>query len=189
MDCNDDRCNPWRRGNLNRNRFTDLFGGFGDFDEMYERMLKEFTQTFKNPELGAGPYVWGFSVKLGPDGKPEIKEFGNRPGLDEEQPTEGTEVTEGMQGARKPLIDVMEGEEEVNVIAEMPGVNKEDIHVDASETSVEVTAETEDRKYHEVVDFGAEVIPDSAQAKYNNGVLEIVFKRKHKEEKKKINID
>lgn len=195
MDCNDDRCNPWRKGNLNINRFNDLFGRFGGFkgfegfDEMYERMLKEFTQTFKNPELGAGPYVWGFSIKVGPDGKPQIKEFGNRPGLDDEGQTEQTEAPEGVQGARKPLIDVMEGEEEVNIIAEMPGVDKEDIHVDASETSVEISAETEDRKYHETVELGAEVIPDSAKAKYNNGVLEVVFKRKQKEEKKKINID
>ncbi|MFO7965999.1 MAG: archaeal heat shock protein Hsp20 [Archaeoglobaceae archaeon] len=189
MDCNDDRCNPWKKKNLNRNRFNEIFGGFGDFDEMYERMLKEFTQTFKNPQLGAGPYVWGFSMKVGPDGKPVIKEFGNRPGLDEEEQSEQTGVTEEVQGARKPLVDVMRGEDEVSIIAEMPGVNKEDINVDASETNVELTAETKDRRYHETVELGAEVIPDSAQAKYNNGILEVVFKRKHKEEKKKIDID
>lgn len=187
MDCNDDRCNPWKKGNLNIDRFNDLFSGFGfgGFDEMYEKVLKEFNQTLKNPELGARSYVWGFSVRVGPDGEPEIKEFGNRPSLD----TEEVEEVEEMQGARKPLIDVIEGEEEVNVIAEMPGVSKEDIHVDASETSVEISAETEDRKYHEVVELGAEVLPDTAKAKYNNGVLEVVFERKQKEEKKKINID
>ncbi|MFP4558145.1 MAG: archaeal heat shock protein Hsp20, partial [Archaeoglobaceae archaeon] len=179
MDCNDDRCNPWRRGNLNVDRFNDLFGGFEDFEEIYERVLKEFTQNFKNPQLGTRPYVWGFSVKVGPDGEPEIKEFGNRPGLDEEQPTEEVEDAH-IEGARRPLIDVMEGEEEVNIIAEMPGVNKEDIHVDASENNVEITAETEDRKYHEVVELGTEILPDTAKAKYNNGVLEIVFKRKQK---------
>lgn len=183
MNCGDDKCNPWKRVNLNKP--NNLFGE-GDFDEIYERMLKEFNQTLKNPQLGAGPYVWGYSVKVGPDGKPEIKEFGNKPDLDEKQETERVEE---MQGARKPLVDVMEGEEEVNVIAEMPGVDKEDIHVDATETDVEISAENEGRKYHETVELDAEVIPDSAEAKYNNGILELVFKRKQKEEKKKIDIE
>jgi HSP20 family protein len=128
----------------------------------------------------AKPIVRGFSIRIGPDGKPEIREFGTKPTIREE----GIEE-------RKPLIDVMETDEEVHVIAEMPGVNKEDIDVNASETSVEIKAEGENRKYFETVDLPCEVIPESAKARYNNGVLEIIFKKKHpkKEEKKKIKVE
>ena len=73
----------------------------------------------------------------------------------------------------------------------MPGVNKEDIELSASETKLEIKAEGENRKYYEVVDLPDEVDPDSAKARYNNGVLEVVLKKKHpkKESKKKINIE
>jgi HSP20 family protein len=73
----------------------------------------------------------------------------------------------------------------------MPGVNKDDIELNADETSLEIKAEGENRKYYEVVSLPAEVIPDSAKARYNNGVLEVVFRKKHprREDKRKIKID
>lgn len=66
-----------------------------------------------------------------------------------------------------------------------------DIDISSSETSVDIKAEGATRRYSESVDLGCEVIPDSAKARYNNGVLEIVFKRKEpkKEERKKVDIE
>jgi len=87
---------------------------------------------------------------------------------------------------RKPFIDVIKGDKDVSVIIEMPGVEKEDIDIRASETHVEIRAERGDRKYHERIEFDCEVIPDQVKATYNNGVLEIVFKRKKPEEDKKL---
>ena len=44
--------------------------------------------------------------------------------------------------------------------------------------------------YHEIVKLPCEVKPDTAKARYNNGVLEVVFKKKHPEKKgKKIKIE
>jgi len=166
--------------------FEDIMGGFGPFtggiDEIFRRITRDFNEIFRTlPSGEAKPIVRGFSIRIGPDGKPEIREFGTKP---------ETIKQEGIE-ERKPLIDVMETDEGVHVIAEMPGVNKEDIDVNASETSVEIKAEGENRKYYEVVDMPCEVIPDSAKARYNNGVLEIVFKKKYpkKEGKKKIKIE
>lgn len=81
----------------------------------------------------------------------------------------------------KPFVDVIKGDEEVSVIIEMPGVEKEDIDIRASERHVEVRAERGDRKYHEKIELDCEVIPDDVKATYNNGVLEIVFRRKEPE--------
>ncbi|RLI89318.1 MAG: Hsp20/alpha crystallin family protein [Archaeoglobales archaeon] len=163
--------------------FDEFFGReFEMFDEIVERMMRDFDEIFRRASSGEiKPIVRGFSIRIGPDGKPEIREFGTKP---EAVRQEGIEE-------RRPLIDVMETDEEVHVIAEMPGVNKEDIDVNASETSVEIKAEGESRKYYEVVDLPCEVVPDSAKARYNNGVLEIIFRKKHpkKEDKKKIKIE
>ncbi|AEA46761.1 archaeal heat shock protein Hsp20 [Archaeoglobus veneficus] len=173
----------WRRRKRDRDDIFDEFFGreFELFDEIFDRMMRDFDEIFRRAASGEiKPIVRGFSIRIGPDGKPEIREFGTKP--------EG--VSQGIE-ERKPLIDVMETDEEVHVIAEMPGVNKDDIDVSASETSVEIKAEGENRKYYEVVDLPCEVVPDSAKARYNNGVLEIIFKKKYpkKEDRKKIKVE
>jgi len=172
----------WRRRRRERDDWFDEFFGreFEMFDEIIERMMRDFDELFRRATSGEfKPIIRGFSVRIGPDGKPEIREFGTKPPIRED-------IEE-----RKPLIDVIETDDEIQVIAEMPGVNKEDIELNASETSLEIKAEGESRKYYEVVSLPAEVIPDSARARYNNGVLEVVLKKKYpkKEEKKRIKID
>ncbi|AKG90790.1 Molecular chaperone {small heat shock protein} [Geoglobus ahangari] len=175
---------PWRRKKRDWDEedwFDEFFRfPFEEFDELFRRMMREFDELIRTAELSEGrPIVRGFSIRIGPDGKPEIREFGTKPTIKEDI------------DQRKPLVDVIETDEEIQVIAEMPGVNKEDIELSASETKLEIKAEGENRKYYEVVDLPDEVDPDSAKARYNNGVLEVVLKKKHpkKESKKRINIE
>ncbi len=147
--------------------FDEFFGRFG-FEDLFERMMRDIEDMFRRAESGEiRPIIRGFSIRIGPDGKPEIREFGTKPTIRE------TGIEE-----RKPLVDVIETDTEVQVIAEMPGVNKEDIEVNATETSLEIRAEGENRKYYETVELPAEVEPDSAKARYNNGVLEVILKKK-----------
>ncbi len=162
--------------------FEDVFGReFEIFDELMERMMRDIEEMFRLAERGeVKPIVRGFSIRIGPDGKPEIKEFGTKP---------EALIKEGVE-ERKPLIDVIETDDEVQVIAEMPGVKKEDIDLNATERSLEIKAEGENRRYHEIVELPCEIVPESAKARYNNGVLEVVFKKKHPEKKgKKIKIE
>jgi HSP20 family protein len=178
----------WRR---KRREWDDIFDEiaekmFRDLDEFIRaassgemfRDLDEFIRAASSGEMR--PFVRGFSIRIGPDGKPEIKEFGTKPGAIKREIEE-----------RKPLIDVMETDENIHIIAEMPGINKEDIDLNASERSVEIKAEGENRKYYETIELPCEAIPESAKARYNNGVLEIVFKKAQakKEDRKKIQIE
>lgn len=160
----------------------DIFSDFFRFgiDDVFERMMRDIENIFRKAEMGEiKPIVRGFSIRIGPDGKPEIREFGTKPTIKEA----GIEE-------RKPLVDVIETDNEVQVIAEMPGVNKEDIELNADERSLEIKAEGENRKYYETVELPAEVVPDSAKARYNNGVLEVVLrKRTPKTSGKKIKIE
>ncbi len=173
----------WRRRRREEWEPFDVFGREFDFiDEIFERMVRDIEELFRRFERGEGeikPIVRGFSIRIGPDGKPEIKEFGTKP-----------EIRETGVEERKPLIDVIETDEEVQVIAEMPGVSKEDIELNATERELEIKAESENRRYYERVELPCEVIPDSAKARYNNGVLEVVFKKKYPEKKgKKIKVE
>lgn len=154
---------------------------FREIDRMFEDMFKELSRVFpeelakerKLPDGSTvktwGPFVYGYSMSVGPDGKPVIKEFGNvRPTrLGVPRPAE----------EREPLIDVVTGDKFVQVIAEVPGVEKDDINLFTTEDQLTISADTERRKYHKEVDLPVKVDPKSAEASYKNGVLEVALKR------------
>ena len=68
----------WRR---RRRDWDDIFDIFGrEFDEIFERIFKDIDEFFRSVEKSEfKPFIRGFSIRIGPDGKPEIKEFGTKP--------------------------------------------------------------------------------------------------------------
>src|SRR5579863_9186708 len=160
--------------------------GFPDMDDMMKEMERAFSEQFKElekempkglvresktPEGGTkkeiGPIVYGYSVTIGPDGKPVVREFGNvRKG-------EGT-PWKAINDSREPLVDVVSSDKEVRVIAEIPGVKKEDIELTIDEKSIEISVEG-DRRYHKELELPGVVDPKGAKSSYNNGVLEITI--------------
>jgi HSP20 family protein len=167
-----------------RRRFPFLFDierMFEEFDRMYEEMLKdlqssaprELVRERRLPDGRVvrefGPLVYGYSITVGPDGKPVIREFGNlRPG-------EGRERKLVVEREREPLVDVIEEEDKVKVVAEVPGVEREDIKLDATDTELTISVENPQRRYYKKVDLPARVEPDKAKASYRNGVLEVIL--------------
>ncbi len=175
---------PFFRGWLSED-FNEIFG------EMEEIMEKEFREMTKQAPDGLirektmpdgrkvkqwGPFVYGYSVTIGPDGKPQIKEFGNvKPGTQMGRPK--IEVKE----QREPLVDILETNREVKVVAELPGVDKKDIKLYGTERSITVSVDTPQRKYHKEIQLPTKVDPKMAKSAYKNGVLEITIPRKQEE--------
>ncbi|MCD4740780.1 Hsp20/alpha crystallin family protein [archaeon] len=165
---NDDQKKPWRR----RNPFFDLFSEFDRMDNMMDDMMKRaFNDMDKLPE--GKPMVYGFSMKVGPNGQPQIREFGN---------VEPDNKKLNVKDAREPLVDVIEHEKEIDVLAELPGVEKDDIDVRANEDHLIV--EVPDEFYKEVV-LPCDVDEKSVKARYKNGVLTITLKKKKPSKPKK----
>jgi len=169
-----------------RKRFPSIFEYFEDMMREMERWFEEERRSLeqmvprdlirevRSPtgiRREVGPLVWGYSITIGPDGKPVIREFGNvRPGRRGELVEVKTE--------REPLVDVLNEEEQIRVIAEIPGVNKEDINLSATEDRLTVKVDTAERKYFKEIDLPEEVEPESAKASYRNGVLEVILRKK-----------
>jgi len=172
------------------NMFNDEFERIQDrMRENMERMVREAGKAGK--EGGArveGPHVWGFSMRIGPDGKPVINQFGNVPPRLKAREGQEAKAAEEM---REPLVDVIEGKDETTVVAEVPGVEKKDIKLDASEYGLMIDVETKDRKYHKAISFKSPVKPETAKATYKNGVLEVRLDRKGpvKEKETRIKIE
>jgi HSP20 family protein len=84
-----------------------------------------------------------------------------------------------MTSVREPLADVTTTDKDIKVVIEMPGVTKSNIRISAYDRSVEVqTTEGAERKYHEVINLPEEADIETARSTYNNGILEIIFKKK-----------
>ena len=160
-------------------RRKNLFDIFGDFDEMFEEMLREFERMGPGEHI-SGPFFYGFSINQRPGEEPEIREFGNI------RPERGRiEI-----GERKPLVDVFDGDRTVQIVAEMPGIEKEDVELNVEGRELVIKASHGDRKYHEFVELPADVDVDSAKASYKNGVLDITIdKVESKKGRKKINVE
>ncbi|MEM2927614.1 MAG: archaeal heat shock protein Hsp20 [Nitrososphaerota archaeon] len=145
-----------------------------EFEEYFEKLPKDLVKEKKIPGgviKEYGPFVYGYSMTIGPDGKPIIREFGNvRPS------TKKPYVD--IKGEREPLIDVFSTNGEIRVIAEIPGVEKDQIKLNATEKKLTIRAETETRKYYKEVELPEEVDVESAKSTYKNGVLEVIFKKK-----------
>lgn len=145
-----------------------------EFDRLFRRMSKsfiDFDEVFDDIKGAegktSGPYYYGYSVTVGPDGKPLVREYGNiKPGL---LPTAET---------REPLVDTLVDDKEgiLKLIAEMPGVEKKDVRVEVEGNTVNINAEHGDRKYHARVPIKNKVDTDSVKAVYTNGILEVQFK-------------
>jgi len=143
------------------------------------RRMKRLLDKHFEELTSEGPYVYGFSVAIGPEGRPVVRTFGSRPGR------------RGERGYRTPFIDVIKDEKEgeVRVIAEMPGVEKDDIEVRADVRSVSIKAERNGRRYRANIDLPVDVDPSSARAKYKNGILEVTLKTSEKPKGRKIPVE
>ena len=154
-----------------------------EFDNLWRRMSRQFMdiedifedlketsnlQTF-------GPYYYGYTMTVGSDGKPVVREFGNvKPNL---LPT---------SDVREPFVDVLLDDKEkvLKLVAEMPGVEKREIKIVVEGRTVNLDAEHGQKKYHAKVPIRHKIDEDSVKATYANGILEVSFKLKEEDKPK-----
>lgn len=154
-----------------------------EFDNLFRKMSRPFMnmddifEEFKDSDnlQTYGPYYYGYTMTIGPDGKPVIKEYGNvKPTL---LPT---------SDVREPFVDVLVDDKEkvLKLIAEMPGVEKKDIKIVVEGRTVNLDAEHGEKKYSAKVPIKQKVDENSVKATYANGILEVRFKLKEDEKPK-----
>ncbi len=146
------------------------------FDSEIDRIFKKMSNSFFGVDdifeefkgsSDSSPHYYGYTMTVGPDGKPVVKEYGNvKPG---QLPTSDT---------REPIVDTIVDEKEkvVKLIAEMPGVEKSDVKIVVDNKIVDLSAKHGEKKYHVKVPLQHKVDENSAKASYKNGILQLVFK-------------
>jgi HSP20 family protein len=178
----------------------DLFMDFErEIGEMHERMDKIFKKAvdgnIEKPSKG-GPFVYGFSMRTGPDGIPHVQEFGNmspdmmrrfREANNLKLPGPGEVKSETAKSAlptREPLTDIIEHDDHFTITLELPGVDKKEIQLEIKDDILEVNVDTPLRQYFKKLPLPSEVDPGSIEASFNNGVLDVNVNRLKEKEKK-----
>jgi len=182
----------WEEWEKRRKRGSPFF--FPDLERMVNEMEKEMADFFKEIEgqipddlaqehtqpdgsvkKEYGPFVYGYSVKIGPDGKPVVREFGNmKPntvGGEDKKPL-------SLQESREPLVDIIEEPEQIKIITELPGVEKDDIQLYATERALTIDVTNSEHRFHKELELPVEVDENSAVSTYRNGVLETIIKKR-----------
>jgi HSP20 family protein len=108
--------------------------------------------------------VYGFSIKMGTGGKPEVNSFGNV-----KKSQNGPVVDE----VREPMVDIFEEDDEIQIVAEMPGVAKNNIKLELNGDVMVIRAENNKRKYYKELLLPARVKEDTLNYSYKNGILEV----------------
>ncbi len=165
-----------------RKRNDDINDIFSTFDEEFEEMRARMDKMMEGmmtglSGLGDESGTYGVSMRVGPDGKPHIQEFGNfdRPALSGDRRIPSREL----------LMDVIEEKDKVRVIVELPGVQKSDIGLSADDMALDIAVDTENKKFSRRIDLPCAIKPDSTSASYKNGVLEITMDRTPPKRRKK----
>ncbi len=152
-----------------------------EFEELSRKAPKELVRERTLPDgtkaKSWGPFVYGYSVTVGPKGEPRIREFGNI------KPGKGPRRTRiGLKERREPLVDIIEADGELEIVAELPGVEKRDIKLHGTEESLTISVDTPQRSFHKKVELPTQIDPQQAKSTYKNGVLTITVPKR--EEKK-----
>jgi HSP20 family protein len=158
----------WKRRKKKDPRFNDLYDELERLGDLIdETMQKAFDNTSKDTPTKRNRSN-DFSVKIGSDGKPRIREFDNRQLRQAE-----FEVSDEPE----PLVDVIEEGETVIVLVVLQGVDKDDIDLRLTGDTLTFSVDAVDFEWYDELKLPARVNPKSARASYKNGVLEIKVKK------------
>lgn len=162
---------PKKRNNIDIN-----LENIDDINNFLNKIVQDIVSN-QRYGTGNGPSVYSFNIRLDRNDVPVVRSV---QGVNPQQSAASSRQKE-------PLIDIIEKKDYVILIAEMQGIGKNKIALIASAASVRITSSDANRVYDRIVTLPSGVDPKSAAARYNNGILEITF-RKARYEGKEIKI-
>ncbi|MDE1865216.1 MAG: Hsp20/alpha crystallin family protein [Candidatus Micrarchaeota archaeon] len=134
-------------------------------DDINAFINKLFNEIIESNGIPPGPgNVYRFDVSVNNDGITIT-------------PNASRQVQSVKMDTKEPLVDVIERRDGTTVISELPGVAKKEIELHADHEKLSIKAGTGKTTYSKLVPLPSMVDPTSASAIYNNGVLEVTFKK------------
>jgi HSP20 family protein len=158
----------WRRRKKKGPWFNDVYEELERLGDLIDETIQKAFETSSEKTPVHRTRVQGFSLKIGPDGKPRIQELSNRKPRQKK-----TEISEEPE----PLVDLIEDAETLVVLASLPGVKRDAIDLRTTGNRLTISVDTPNLECHKELRLPAKVDPKSAHASYKNGVLEVKLKK------------
>ncbi len=160
--------------------FDDSFGFFDREWERIREMMDMMTERTLRDNGDLEPFVYGFSMRTGQDGRPVFQRFGDAVG-------NGESVGNGV--SREPLSDIIERGDTISVTVELPGIEKDDIDVDIDGRRMTISVDNQHRRIRKEIELPCGVDEESIKATFRNGVLDVVLNKTEDTEPHKIKIE
>lgn len=144
-------------------RFRDI----NDFDELFDEILKEVEMMFSRMGFGT-PIVRGFSITIGPDGKPTFREIG--PSTSISEPKDAREE-------REVYVDIIDEKEHYLILADMPGVEEDKIEVYIRDNKLVIKGKGVN-SYYKIIELPKDASNKIKDWKYEHGVLKVKVDKK-----------
>lgn len=156
---------PWWKRKKKRSRgFSDIYDELEKLGAMIDETIeKTFEVPPKKPSIKTNR-IQSFYLKIGPNGKPWIREINNRKSVLAE-----TEINEALE----PLIDLIDNGNSMDVLVTLPGISKDDIDLRVTKNSLRLTVSAAEFEWTDEFELPVKVKPKSARASYKNGVLKV----------------
>lgn len=152
--------------------FAEFEKEFARMQGMIDKIMQDAMRHAASPQRGE-PFVYGFSMRVGPDGVPRLQPFGSTMGP---TPVSSEGAAPGLTQGREPLSDIQETENEIAVTIELPGVEKKDVQLHVGEDAVTLKVE-KGKRYAARIRLPAKVVPSSAKATFKNGILDLTLQK------------
>lgn len=144
--------------------------GLNSFIELLSEMEEKGEEKAERTgeiKLPGGKAMYGFSVKIGGAGIPQVEHFGNI--------VRDTAKGPVVEEVREPIVDLHEEKNRIEVIAELPGVAEKDISYEIKDDVLILNAENDGRKYSKEVLLPSKV--SVLKTSYKNGIYRLILKK------------
>ncbi len=136
------------------------------FNKFVSKVINSLAKTLSDAGI-AGQPPQGFEVRIGKNSVPIM----------ESVPNEFADRAAGQMQSEKPLVDVIDEDDKVHVVTELKGVGKGSIRVTAKPEEVNISVIDSEHTCNRTISMPCMVDPERSEARFNNGVLEILLKK------------
>ncbi|MEJ2243752.1 MAG: Hsp20/alpha crystallin family protein [Candidatus Bathyarchaeota archaeon] len=162
----------WKRRKKKSPWLNDIYDELEKLGNLIDETIQKAFENSSHDKSSGKNSFRGFSVRVGPDGRPKIREINRNQFLPDDLDFDEDDL--------EPLIDFLEEKNNLLVLAQLPGLCKDDIDLRVTDTCLTLSIEAEDFEWYDELKLPTKVNPKSARASYKNGVLEVKMEKSKK---------